>query len=331
MAKRAEVKIFDNLNEDTKWELEHEISYEPLWDIRHGENPQQKAGILQTDGMADFEIVENKTLSYNEVVSITELSNILSEFYDVCAVAIVKNSAPCGVALAPTIEEAYNKAFDCDPMASFFGTIGFSQTVDYEVAKHLNSMSVKLIIAPAVDKKALSLLNENPSIKVVLLKTPLKDFKKLLQKDIKVTPFGTLYQDINNSSLNKNSFKVVTKTKPSTEQIEDAVFAWKISKYSRSNSIVIAKDFKTIAIAQGFVSPVNAVEVAMNTACDGAKDAILASDTTLPTQDCIYAAAQGRISTIIQPGGAINEDKIIELADKYNITMILTGIENYKH
>ena len=330
MAKRAEIKIYDNLNEDSAWNLEQEISYEPLWDIRHGENPQQKAGVLQTEGMADFEVMGGKTLTYNEIVSITELANILSEFYDVCAVAIVKNSAPCGIALAPTVEEAYNKAFDCDPMASFFGAIGFSQEVDYEVAKHLNSMSVKLILAPSVEAKALALLEENKSIKIVILKTPLKDFKNLLQKEIKVTPFGTLYQDLNNSSLNKNSFRVVTKTKPSTEQIEDAVFAWKISKYARSNSIVIAKDFKTTAIAQGFVSPVNAVEFAMNIACDNAKDAILASDTTLPTMDCIYAAAQGRISTIIQPGGAINEDKIIELADKYNIAMILTGIENYK-
>ena len=331
MAKMAEVKIFDNSNDNTKWELEKELEYQPLWDLAHGENPHQSAGILKTSGMADFEIIGDANLSYNDVINISELSNILSEFYDVCAVAIVRDSAICGVALAPDIEAAYNKAFDCDPMSSFFGAIGFSQKVTYEVAKHINSMSVKLIIAPEIEEDGLKLLKENKFTKVVLIKTPFKEFKHILQKEIKITPFGTLYQDINHSTLGKDSFNVVTKTKPTTEQIEDAVFAWKISKYARSNSIIIAKDFKTEAIAQGFASPVNAVEFAMNTACDGAKNAILASDNTIPSIDCIYAAAQGRISTIIQPGGADNENKIIELADKYNIAMILTGIKNYKH
>ena len=242
MAKKAEIKIYDNLNETRSWELEHEISCDTMWDMLYGENRHQRAGILKTEGMADFEIMDNKTLSYNEVISITELANIVSEFYDVCAVAIVKHAAPCGVALAPTIEEAYNKAFDCDPMASFFGAIGFSQKVDYEVAKHLNSMSVKLIIAPDFEDKALSLLKENKAIKIVKLNTSLKDYKALAQKEVQVTPFGILYQDFNTINLGKDSFKVVTKTKPTTEQIEDAVFAWKISKYARSNSIVIAKD-----------------------------------------------------------------------------------------
>ena len=331
MAKKASIKVYDNLNEMLSWELETDKEFTPLWDMYYGENPQQRAGILQTDGMADFEVMFGKTLSYNEVLSLTELANILCEFYDVCAVAIVKHAAPCGVALAPTIGEAYTKAFDCDPIASFFGSIGFTKTVTAELAKHLNSMSVKMVFAPEFEEKALEIFKVNPLIKIIKLNTPLQEFKTLLQKDIHVTPFGTLYQDANKSRLGKNSFRVVTKTKPTKEQIEDLVFAWKVSKYARSNSIVIAKDFKTAAITQGFITPVTAVEVAMNTACDAAKDAVLASDTVLPTVDCVYAAAQGRISAIIQPGGAANEDKIIELADKYNIAMILTGIKNYKH
>ena len=105
---------------------------------------------------------------------------------------------------------------------------------------------------------------------------------------------------------------------------------WKISKYTHSNSIVVAKDFKTTAIMQGFISPAAAVESAMDTSCDGAKDSIMASDTPLDTAECIYAAVQGRISTIIQPGGSGNDKNLIELANKYNISMIFTGINNYK-
>ncbi len=331
MAKKVVVSIYNNANDRQEWECENEMSFETLWDLKYGENPQQKALLFKSDNMADYEVINDRILSYNEILSITELSNILSEFYDVCAVAIVAHAAPCGVALAPTLEEAYNKAFDCDPMASFFGIIGSSQKINYEVAKHINSMSVRLVIAPDYEVKALKLLKDNPNIKIVKLNTPLKDFQSLIQKNIHVTPFGTLYQDMNRSSLGKNSFNVATRIKPTKEQIEDAVFAWKVSKHSRSNSVVIAKDFKTVAIAQGFVSPVNAAEAAMKVACDASKHAVMASDNVLPTIDCLSVAAQGRISVIIQPGGAKNEDKIIELADKFHIVVILTGIRNYKH
>ena len=331
MAIRADVKIYDNLNEMRTWELWKKQSFEPMWDLTYGENQQQAAAVFKTDEMADFQILDGKTLTYNEIISLTELANMLSEFYDVCGVAIVNHAAPCGVALAPTIQEAYNKAFDCDPMASFFGSIGFSKTVDASAAEHLTSMSVKLVIAPDYEEKALALLRANKEIKIVKLNTPLKEFKSLMQKDVHVTPFGTLYQDCNRSYLTKNTFRVVTKLKPTKEQIEDAVFAWKVAKYTRSNSIVIAKDFKTSAIAQGFVSPVNAVEAALSIACDASKDAILASDNTMPTSDCIYAAAQARVAVIIQPGGGESDDKLIELANKYNIAMIFTGIKNYKH
>ena len=331
MAKRAEVKIYDNLNDNFSWELENTYTYEQMWDIQHGENPQQKAVIYKPNQSVDFEIIDNKTLTYNEILTLNELSNIASEFYDVCAVVIVKHAAPCGVALAPTIEEAYNKAFDCDPMASFFGSIGFTKMVTEEVAKHLSSMAVKVVIAPDYEDNALNILKENKNLRIVKLNTPLKDFKKYLQKDIHVTPFGVLSQENNRANLNKNSFNIVTKVKPTKEQIEDAVFAWKISKYSRSNSVVIAKNFQTYAIAQGFISPIPAVEIALNIACDNSKDSILVSDTYLPTTDCINAAAQGRVALIVQPGGAKNEKAIIELADKYNIAMVLTGIKNYKH
>lgn len=331
MAKKVDISIYDNSNDLRSWQLETETSFEPLWDLHFGENPQQSALLFKSGNMADYEVINDKILSYNEIMSLTELSNVLSEFYDVCAVAIVKHAAPCGVALAPTLEEAYNKAFDCDPIASFFGAIGSSQTINYEVAKHINSMSVKLVIAPDFETKALKLLKENPLIKIVKLNTPLKDFKSLIQKDIHVTPFGTLYQDMNRSYLGKNSFKIVTKLQPTKEQIEDAVFAWKISKYARSNSIVVVKDFKTVAIAQGFISPVNAMEAAMHSACDNSKHSIIASDNTLPTIDCISIAAQVRVSTIIQPGGSANDEKMIELADKYRIAMVFTGIKNYKH
>ena len=332
MAKRINVKFFDKSEEKgARWKKEAEFDFAPYKELKYGENPQQKAEFYKSPEMIDYEVIDKKELSYNEIMNVIIATNIVSEFFDVSAVAIVKHSSPCAVALGVNIEDAYNKAFDCDPISSFFGTIEFSQTVDYEVAKHINSMSVKVVAAPDYDKKALKLLQENMLIKLIKINTPLKEYRNYTHRDIKITPFGTLVQDFNKSQLSKQSFKIVTQTKPTQEQIEDAVFAWKISKYARTNSVVIAKDFKTTAISQGLINPVTAVEYALDTACDGSKNAVLVSDNALPTTDCIHAAAQGRISMIIQPGGSAKDTEIISLADKYNIAMIMTGIKNYRH
>lgn len=329
MARRVNVRIFENSEEQPNdWYKVDEYEYGTFHDLKYGENPQQSAELYKSPEMVDYEVFDNKELSYNELNNIVEVTNIISEFYDVNAVAIVQHSMPSGVALGRTIEEAYNKAFDCDPIASFFGTIGFSQKINFEVAKHINSMSVKVVIAPDFEEDALKHLRENRLLKIVKLNTPLKKFKTYLHKSVKITPFGTLVQDFNKSELSVQSFKIVTKTKPTKEQIEDGVFAWKVSKYARTNSIVIASDFKTDAISQGHLNPVVAVEEALNAACDTSKNAVMVLDNTLPTIDAIYAAAQGRISLIIQPGGSSKDREIIAMADKYNIAMIITGVKN---
>jgi len=329
MAKRVNVRIFENSSDnENEWTQVEEYDYGNFRELQYGENPQQAAELYKSPQMVDYEVIDGKELSYNELSDVVEVTNIISEFFDVNAVAIVKHAKPCGVALGRDIGEAYDKAFDCDPIASFFGTIGFSKKINFDVAKHINSMSVKVIVAPEIDDDALKLLQENMLLKIVKLNTPLEKFKSYAHKTVKITPFGTLVQDFNKSELNVHSFKIVTKTKPTKEQIEDGVFAWKISKYARTNAIVIASDFKTVAISQGHLNPVIGVEEALNTACDTSKNAVMVLDNTLPTIDGIYAAAQGRISLIIQPGGSAKDPEIIALADKYNIAMITTGVKN---
>lgn len=329
MAKRINVRVFENSNENPNdWFKIDEYEYGTFRELKYGENPQQAAELFKSPQMVNYEVIDGKELSYNEMNNVVEVTNIVSEFYDVNAVAIVQHTMPCGVALGRTIEEAYNKAFDCDPIASFFGTIGFSKKIDVEVAKHINSMAVKVVVAPDFEEEALKLLRTNLFLKIVKLNTPLKHFKSYMHKIVKITPFGTLVQDFNKSELSAQSFRIVTKNKPTKEQIEDGVFAWKVSKYARTNSIVIANNFKTVAVSQGHLNPVAGVEHALNTACDTSKDAVMVLDNTLPTVDGIYAAAQGRISLIIQPGGSAKDSEIIALANKYNIAMIMTGVKN---
>lgn len=306
------------------------LNFEKVRDLKYGENPHQKGAIYKTERMIDYEVINGKELSFNDILNVTEATNIVSEFYDVNAVSIIRHTKPCGVALGRSIYDAYTKAFDCDPISSFYGTVGFSRPVDIEVAKHLNSMAVEVIIAPDYTPDAVNFFNDNNEIKLVKLNTSLKDYRRLTREEVIMSPFGALVQDSDSSELDKDMFKVVTREKPTAEQIEDAIFAWKVVKYAKTNAAVIARDFRTSAISQGQTNAIIAIEQALNYACDNSKEAVLASDATIHAEDCIYSAIQSRISLIIQPGGSVKDQNIIETCDKYGIAMITTGIRNFR-
>ncbi len=300
-------------------------------DLRYGENPHQKASLFKSSDSLDYEVLNGKELSYNNILDITAATNIISEFYDVCATAIIKHTAPCGVALGKDINEAYVKAFDCDPISAFGGIVAFSQVVNESLAKQLATVFLEVVIAPDYTPKALDILKEKKNLRVIKLNTPLKDYKNFMEKEIKITPFGTLIQDTDKGELGKDTFNIVTKAKPTEEMLQDMIFAWKVAKHSKSNAIVVAKDFKAIGIGQGQTSRIDAMEIALNRACDGSKDAVIASDGFFPAIDNIQAAAQDRIAGIIQPGGSIKDKDVIETANKYNIVMVTTGIRHFKH
>lgn len=326
-------KISDKLGEIFKGEaLEvKKFAFEKIQDLRYGENPHQHASLYKASKMADYEILWGKELSYNNIADISCAVSIVSEFFDVPSVAIVKHSTPCGVALGKDITEAYSKALDCDPISAFGGIIALSKPVNVEVAKLINSMFIEVVVAPDFEHDALEILKGKKNIRLVKLNTKLQDFRKILKEEIKITPFGVLVQETDKKELDKDSFKVVTKKKPSAEQIEDAIFAWKVAKHAKSNSIVIAHDFKTLAIGQGQPNRVGAFEWALDYACDGSKDAVAASDGFFPAIDNIQAAVQGRIGLIIQPGGSIKDKDVIAEADKYDLPMIMTGIRHFRH
>lgn len=300
-------------------------------DLRYGENPHQNARIYYTNNTIDYEVLNGKELSYNNILDAAVCTNILSEFYDVCASVIIKHNSPCGVALGKDINEAWQKALDCDPLSAFGGVVGFTQVVNEELAKQLTAMFLEVIIAPDYTPKALDLLQTKKNLRVIKLNTSLIEYRNHQSEEIRVTPFGTLVQTTDKGELDKDNFKVVTKAKPTAEMVEDMIFAWKIVKHAKSNAIVIAKDFKAIGIGQGQTSRVDAFEIALNRACDGSKDAVAASDGFFPAIDNIHVAAQGRIAAIIQPGGSIKDEEVIKTADKYNIAMITTGIRHFKH
>lgn len=307
------------------------LSLVKIDELRYGENPHQKAALYKFEEEVQYEILNGKELSYNNIVDICSALDIVSEFYDVSAVSIIKHNNPCGVALGADIMDAYLKAFDCDPISAFGGIIGFSQKVTLEVAKHASTVFLEVIVAPDFEPAALELLSQKKNLRLIKLNTKLEDYKKLKGLDIKALPFGMLVQDVDTKELDKDTFKVVTKKKPTTEQVEDMIFAWKVAKYTKSNAIVVVKDKKTIGIGVGQTSRIAAMEIALNQACDDTKDAVIASDGFFPATDNIYAAAQCRIGAIIQPGGSIKDNDVIETCDKLEISMITTGIRHFRH
>ncbi len=299
--------------------------------LRYGENPHQSANMYYTKNTVDYDVLNGKELSYNNILDVTACTNILSEFYDVPACVIIKHNTPCGAALGKDIDEAWMKALDCDPLSAFGGIVGFTQTVNESVAKKLTAMFLEVIVSSGYTPQALEILKQKKNLRVIKLNTSLEEYKNYLSEEIRITPFGTLVQTCDKGELDKDSFKVVTKAKPTAEMVEDMIFAWKIAKHAKSNAIVVAKDFKAIGIGQGQTSRVDAFEIALNRACDGSKDAVAASDGFFPAIDNIQAAAQGRIAAIIQPGGSIKDEEVIKTADKYNIAMITTGIRHFRH
>lgn len=285
--------------------------------LNYGENAFQKAEIEINDKTIDYEISDN--LTYTQLLSVVKGLNLISEFYDVKAACTVKGTGICAVALGQTTSDAVQKVMDSNPIDFMSAVIVVSSEVDSEIARFLKDSNI--IVAPAYTANALDIIKTR-GVKYVTVNTPLKDYKNYISNDIKVTPLGTLIQTPNLSELDKDLFKVVSKVKPTVEQIEDAVFAWKVAKHNNSQAIVIAKDLKTTAIAQGLQSA--SVEFALDYSCDSSKDAILASDMAITVHD-VNVASQGRIGLIIVP---FADKEVIAQADKYEIAMITTGFTN---
>ena len=288
--------------------------------ITNGENIYQNAVFELNDKTIEYETSHN--LSYADIISLSKGLDIISEFYDVSAAVTVNSVGICAVALGKTAEDAIIKAIDSDPIDYMSSTVVLSNEVNSDIVKMLKG--VHLIAAPKYTKNAKEYLDTHQICYVTII-TPLKDYKKFLSNKITVTPLGTLTQEPNLSELKKDSFKVETKTKPSVEQIEDAVFAWKVAKHSNSRAIVVAKDLRTRAISQGLQAA--SIEYVLDYSCDGSKDAILATDMGITLHD-INVAAQGRISVIILPSAS---KEIISAAEKFNIIIISTGFTNIKY
>ena len=306
------------------------LSFKKVQDLRYGENPHQKAALYkefntQSSAIVNAEKLNGKELSYNNVLDATAALQIVREF-EQPTITVIKHTNPCSVASGSSFEEAYDKAIASDYESAFGGIIGMNGTLSIELAERIVKNFFDVIIAPDYESDALDILKSRKNL--IVLKTGDVGINK---PDMVVTKVdgGILLQDYDAKDI--DGFKIVTKKQPATDQVESMRFAWKIIKHVKSNAIIVAKDSQTFGIGIGQTSRVNASKIALERAGGNSNGAVLASDGFFPFRDSIDLAAKNGISAIIQPGGSIRDQEIIDAANEHDIVMLFTGIRAFKH
>ena len=292
--------------------------------LRYGENPHQTSALY--DAYLRIEQLQGKELSFVNVLDAEAVLKCVSEFEDPTAV-IVKQTSPCGAATAPDLATAFERAYAADSKSAFGGIIGLNREMDETTAGLIAEKFFEVVVAPEFSSEALSVLSTKKNLR--LIKFPENFFDSKLE--FRSTAFGVLTQTPSANVLVENQLNVVSTRKPSDQEISDSLFAWKIAKYVKSNAVVIAKNEVTLGIGGGQVSRVDASEAAAEKAGSLANGAVLASDAFIPFRDNVDAAAAAGISVIVQTGGAMRDEEVLEAAEEHNISMIHTGIREFKH
>lgn len=307
------------------------FTFNKIQNLKFGENIHQEAALYSYDKELDWVLLNGSEILYEDFLNASLALEISAEFYDVNAIVVVNHQSPIVVALANNLENATNKALDSDALALFNSTVAYTKKIDLKLAKVLSEMPINLIIAPEFEQEALEQFKKVKNIKIIQINTPLKEVLSFNQEEIKLTPFGALIQEKNTKDFDVKTFKVATKKKPTQQELEDMIFAHKIAKHSKTCSAVIAKDLRTLGICQGQPNYESAIELALSKVCDSPKDSIVALDGTLNSKTAIQILTQDRLASLIQSGGSINDNEINKYADKYEISIVTTGITHYKH
>ncbi len=301
--------------------------------LRYGENPHQN-GVLYSQSNAknpilNYEQLNGKELSFNNINDLHGCLEVMREFKDseeVVAVAI-KHTNPCGVGLGKDSFEAYTKCYESDTVSIFGGIVGITSIVDEDTAKKMSEVFLEIVVAYDFTPEALEILNKKKNLRVLKLQ---KIEDSLQPYDMKYLDGKLLIQDKNNKVIDK--YETVTEIEPTKEQIQDMEFGMRVVKNMKSNAIAIVKNGQTLALGCGQTSRIWALKNALENNKD--KDftgAVLASDAFFPFDDCVTLAHKYGIDAVVQPGGSMNDKSSIEACDKYNMTMVFTGIRHFKH
>ena len=303
------------------------LSFQKVMDLRYGENPHQKAA-MYTDGsgtgVANGRQIQGKELSYNNIVDLQAAWELAQEF-DQTVCAIIKHTNPCGTATGKTLAEAYKKALECDPVSAFGGVIGVNRTVDGDAAEEMAKLFLEVIAAPGFDEAARAKFAAKKNLRLVEINSaPLKWVLKNVSG-------GILVQDADARPLQEADLKVVTKRQPTPEEKRALLFAWKVAKHVKSNAILYARDGQTVGVGAGQMSRVDSCRIGAMKAVLPLQGTVAASDAFFPFPDGVEEIAKVGATAIIQPGGSVRDQDVIEAADRLGLAMIFTGVRHFRH
>ncbi|MBR71899.1 MAG: bifunctional phosphoribosylaminoimidazolecarboxamide formyltransferase/inosine monophosphate cyclohydrolase [Rhodospirillaceae bacterium] len=307
--------------------------------LRYGENPHLSATFYHDGtnraGVATAKQLQGKELSYNNINDTDSAFELVAEF-DTPTVAIVKHANPCGVSSAENIDDAFNKALECDPVSAYGGIIALNRNVDTKISELIKNHFAEVLIAPKIDPQALEILSSKKNLRILITgELPNPKSKNTMLRSVSG---GLLIQDRDFGSVLPENLETVTKCKPSDDEIKDLIFAFKVCKHTKSNAIVYAKNESTVGIGAGQMSRVDSSKIAAWKAGHGnstqnnkAAGSVVASDAFFPFADGLLAAAEAGVTAVIQPGGSMRDKEVIEAANERNISMVFTGLRHFRH
>ncbi|MFT2139676.1 bifunctional phosphoribosylaminoimidazolecarboxamide formyltransferase/IMP cyclohydrolase [Staphylococcus sp. GDY8P145P] len=298
--------------------------------LRYGENPQQNATFVKTSNepntLAGAKQLHGKALSFNNIKDADATLSLIKKFEQPAAVA-VKHMNPCGVGVGATIEEAYEYAYEADSQSIFGGIVALNRPITKELAEKLHSIFLEVIIAPSYEADALEVLTAKKNIRLLEIDmTETQDEQEFVS-----VSGGYLVQDKDNATLTREEMKVVTDVEPTEAQWKALELGWKVVRSVKSNAIVLANDHQTVGVGAGQMNRVGSAKIAIERAIEMNENVALASDGFFPMGDTVETAAKAGIKTIIQPGGSIKDQDSIDMANKYGISMVFTGMRHFKH
>jgi phosphoribosylaminoimidazolecarboxamide formyltransferase / IMP cyclohydrolase len=313
--------------------------------LRYGENPHQTAAFYRLPdrrpGVSTARQLQGKELSYNNINDTDAAYECVGEFDPkrTAACVIVKHANPCGVAEGPDLVSAYRKALACDSTSAYGGIIALNRTLDADTARAITGIFTEVIIAPDATDEAIAIIGGRKNLRL-LLAGGLPDPRKM-GLTAKTVAGGLLVQSRDNAVVDDMVLKVATKRAPTEAEMRDMMFAFRVAKHVKSNTIVYAKDLATVGIGAGQMSRVDSARIAARKALDAAaelklaepltKGSVVASDAFFPFADGMLACIEARATAVIQPGGSMRDDEVIKAADQHNIAMIFTGVRHFRH
>ena len=305
-------------------------------ELRYGENPHQSAAFYTepepaAGTLAAARQLQGKALSYNNLADADAALECVSGF-DEPACVIVKHANPCGVAVAESVQDAYAAAYATDPTSAFGGIIAFNRNLDRDTAQNIiGQQFVEVILAPELEDGVLPIMQTRPGVRVLVTGKRAADPAQL---ELKRVSGGLLVQDSDTGMVKPEQLNMVSRRKPTADELQDLLFAWQVVKYVKSNAIVYASARRTVGIGAGQMSRVYSARIAAIKAADAGLEvagAVMASDAFFPFRDSIDAAAEAGIKAVIQPGGSVRDKEVVAAADEHDMAMAFTSMRHFRH